>query len=155
MYFSMAKYGVNRNNDDPANDPVIKFMQYLVTDTAQKTFFENYEYYLPSQNDLLKSEKDTQIDRKTGTFGMTVGDWYVPTQKFVLYDMGLPQLFAHIVEQAFDEPGATSSIITGNILQFLSCHIKHLTDPDTYDQACTCVNDVQSNNNHYWPVCSW
>lgn len=87
------KNGVNRNREKPGNDPVIKFMQYLVTAKAQQTFFENYEYYLPSQMALLKSQKDTQIDKKTGEFGMTVGDWYVDTQKFVAYDMGIPHVF--------------------------------------------------------------
>ncbi len=155
MYFTMSKYGTNRNKAKPSNDPVIKFMQYLATAKAQETFFENYEYYLPSQMELLKSEKDTQIDKKTGDFNMTVGDWYVATQKFIPYDMGIPHLFSGIVAQAFDEPGATSSIIAGNIQDFIVCHIKHLTDPDTYNQACGCRNDVQSNNNHYWPVCQW
>jgi len=93
MYFAMMKNGINRNREKPGNDPVIKFMQYLVTAKAQQTFFENYEYYLPSQMALLKSQKDTQIDKKTGEFGMTVGDWYVDTQKFVAYDMGIPHVF--------------------------------------------------------------
>lgn len=155
MYFAMMKNGVNRNREKPGNDPVIKFMQYLVTAKAQQTFFENYEYYLPSQMALLKSQKDTQIDKKTGEFGMTVGDWYVDTQKFVAYDMGIPHVFWGIVEKAFDEPGATSSVIAKSILDYLSCRIKHILDPDTYDQACGCVRDTQSNNNHYWPVCEW
>lgn len=155
MYFAMTKNGVNRNKEKPSNDPVIKFMQYLVTAKAQETFFENYEYYLPSQMALLKSEKDTQIDKNTGEFSMTVGDWYVATQKFIPYDMGMTHVFAGIVARALDEPGATSSIITKNILELLTCRINHLTDPDTYDQACGCRNDVPSNNNHYWPVCQW
>lgn len=155
MYFAMTKNGVNRNKEKPSNDPVIKFMQYLATVKAQETFFENYEYYLPSQMELLKSKKETQIDKNTGEFGMTVGDWYVATQKFIPYDMGIPHVFAGIVARALDEPGVTSSVITGNILDFVTCRIKHLTDPDSYDQACGCRNDVQSNNNHYWPVCQW
>jgi len=85
MYFVMAKFGVNRNKEKPSNDPVIKFMQYLVTTKAQKTFFENYEYYLPSQIEMLKEPK-SQIDGKTGEFDMTVGDWYVSTQKYVTYN---------------------------------------------------------------------
>jgi hypothetical protein len=52
---------------------------------SQKTFFDNYEYYLPSQINLLKESK-SQIDSKTGEFRMTVGDWYVATQKFVPYN---------------------------------------------------------------------
>ena len=155
MYFSMTKNGINRNKEKPGNDPVIKFMQYLATTKAQQTFFENYEYYLPSQMALLKSEKDTQIDKKTGDFGMTVGDWYVDTQKFIPYDMGIPHVFGGIVERAFDEPGATSSVIAKSILDYLNCRVKHILDPDTYDQACGCVKDTQSNNNHYWPVCEW
>ena len=155
MYFTMTKNGVNRNKEKPSNDPVIKFMQYLNTAKAQETFFENYEYYLPSQMALLKSEKDTQIDKKTGDFGMTVGDWYVATQKFIPYDMGITHIFSRVVAQALDEPGATSSVIAGNILDIIKCHVNHLTDPDTYEDACGCRNDVQSNNNNYWPVCQW
>ena len=86
MYFAMTRDGVNRNKQKASNDPVIKFMQYLNTAKAQKTFFENYEYYLPSQKALLESEKNTQIDKKTGEFGMIVGDWYVATQKFIPYN---------------------------------------------------------------------
>lgn len=85
MYFAMTKYGINRNKKKPSNDPVIKFIQYLATSEAQKTFFENYEYYLPSQIALL-AEPKSQIDGKTGEFKMTIGDWYVPTQKFFLYN---------------------------------------------------------------------
>jgi ABC-type glycerol-3-phosphate transport system substrate-binding protein len=155
MYFTMTKNGVNRNKEKPSNDPVIKFMQYLATSKAQETFFDNYEYYLPSQMELLKTKKDSQIDKKTGQFVMTVGDWYVATQKFIPYDMGVPHIFSAIVAKALDEPGATSSVIAGNILDFITCRIKHLSDPDTYENACGCRNDVQSNNNHYWPVCQW
>lgn len=72
MYFTMTKAGVNRNHEKASNDPVIKFMQYLATSKAQETFFDNYEYYLPSQMSLLKSKKDSQIDRHTGEFNMTV-----------------------------------------------------------------------------------
>ncbi|MCB9806998.1 extracellular solute-binding protein [Candidatus Peribacteria bacterium] len=54
MYFAMTKYGINRNKEKPSNDPVIKFMQYLATAKAQETFFKNYEYYLPSQIEMLK-----------------------------------------------------------------------------------------------------
>lgn len=64
MYFAMTKFGMNRNKEKPSNDPVIKFMQYLATAKAQETFFQNYEYYLPSQIDLLKESK-AQIDGKT------------------------------------------------------------------------------------------
>ena len=85
MYFVMTKFGINRNKEEAKNDPVIKFMQYLATAKAQETFFENYEYYLPSQLEMLKEPK-SQIDAKTGEFDMTVGDWYVPTQKFVTYN---------------------------------------------------------------------
>jgi len=85
MYFAMTKFGMNRNKIKPSNDPVIKFMQYLSTAKAQETFFKNYEYYLPSQIEMLKESK-AQIDSQTGQFDMTVGDWYVPTQKFVTYD---------------------------------------------------------------------
>jgi len=155
MYFAMTKYGVNRNTEKPSDDPVIKFMQYLNTAKAQETFFDNYEYYLPSQMILLKSKNDSQIDKKTGEFGMTVGDWYVATQRFIPYDMGITHLFASIIARALDEPGATSSVIAGNILDFITCHVNHLTDPDTYERSCDCRNDVQSNNNHYWPVCQW
>lgn len=154
MYFVMAKYGINRNKEKPQNDPVIKFMQYLATSKAQQTFFENYEYYLPSQIEMLKEPK-AQIDGKTGDFDMTVGDWYVPTQKYLQYNKGLPHLFTYIVEKALDEPGATASVISGNILSYLSCKINHLTDPDTYDVPCECRVDTQQNNNHYWPVCQW
>lgn len=154
MYFVMAKFGINRNKKEPSNDPVIKFMQYMATDKAQETFFKNYEYYLPSQIAML-AEPKSQIDGKTGEFDMTVGDWYVPTQKYVIYDKGLPHLFNYIVEKALDEPGATASVISGNILSYLSCKINHMTDPDTYDTPCECRVDTQQNNNHYWPVCAW
>jgi ABC-type glycerol-3-phosphate transport system substrate-binding protein len=154
MYFVMAKFGINRNKEKPSNDPVIKFMQYLATAKAQETFFENYEYYLPSQIEMLKETK-SQIDGKTGEFDMTVGDWYVPTQKYVTYNKWLPHLFTYIVEKALDEPGATASVISSNILSYLSCKINHLRDPDTYDVPCECRVDTQQNNNHYWPVCQW
>lgn len=155
MYFAMAKYGVNRNKDEPKNDPVIKFMQYLSTTQAQKTFFENFEYYLPSQMEMLKSEEKSQIDAKTGQFKMIVSDWYVSTQQFVPYDKGIPHLFNYIVEKALDEPGATASVISANILGFMECKVQHLSDPDTYHQPCECRVDTQQNNNHYWPVCPW
>jgi len=154
MYFAMTKFGMNRNKIKPSNDPVIKFMQYLSTAKAQETFFKNYEYYLPSQIEMLKESK-AQIDSQTGQFDMTVGDWYVPTQKFVTYDKWLPFVFSYIVEKALDEPGATASVISSNILSYLSCKINHLTDPDTYDTPCECRTDTQQNNNHYWPVCQW
>ncbi len=154
MYFAMTKYGINRNKEKPSNDPVIKFMQYLATGKAQETFFENYEYYLPSQLEMLKEPK-SQIDSKTGEFDMTVGDWYVATQHYVTYNKWLPHIFTYIVEKALDEPGATASVISSNILSYLSCKINHLTDPDTYDVPCECRVDTQQNNNHYWPVCQW
>ncbi len=154
MYFTMTKFGVNRNKEKPSNDPVIRFMQYLATAEAQKTFFDNYEYYLPSQIALL-AEPKSQIDSKTGEFKMTIGDWYVSTQKFVPYNKWLPHLFTYIVEKALDEPGATASVISGNILKYLKCKMNHLVDPDTYDTACECIVDTQQNNNHYWPVCQW
>lgn len=154
MYFTMTKFGVNRNKEKPSNDPVIRFMQYLATAEAQKIFFDNYEYYLPSQIALL-AEPKSQIDSKTGEFKMTIGDWYVPTQKFVLYNKWLPHLFTYIVEKALDEPGATASVISGNILSYLKCKMNHLVDPDTYDTSCECITDTQQNNNHYWPVCQW
>lgn len=154
MYFAMTKYGINRNKEKPSNDPVVKFLQYLATAKAQETFFQNYEYYLPSQIEMLK-EKKSQIDSKTGEFKMTVGDWFIPTQKFVTYNKGLPHLFTYIVEKALDEPGATASVISTNILSYLSCKINHLSDPDTYSVPCECHTDTQQNNNHYWPVCQW
>lgn len=154
MYFAMTKYGINRNKEKPSNDPVIRFMQYMATSEAQKTFFDSYEYYLPSQITML-AEPKSQIDGKTGEFKMTVGDWYVATQKFVPYNKWLPHLFTYIVEKALDEPGATASVISGNILSYLKCKMNHLVDPDTYDTSCECTNDVQQNNNHYWPVCQW
>ena len=154
MYFVMAKNGVNRNFEKPSNDPVIKFMQYLATAEAQETFFKNYEYYLPSQLAMLENKK-LEIDGKTGKFGMTVGDWYVPTLRFALYNKGIPHLFNYIVEKALDEPGATASVISSNILSFISCKMNHMVDPDTYDTPCECVVDTQQNNNHYWPICQW
>ncbi len=155
MYFSMTKSGVNRNQEKPSNDPVIKFMQYLTTSSAQETFFKNYEYYLPAELGLLASQAKSQIDSKSGTFEMIVSDWYVAHQNFLPYDKGLPHLFSSIVEKSFDEPGATATVISGNALSFLSCRINHLTDPDSYDQACECRRDVSQNNNNYWPTCSW
>ena len=154
MYFAMTKFGVNRNKEKPSNDPVIRFMQYLATTEAQKTFFDNYEYYLPSQIALL-AEPKSQIDSKTGEFKMTIGDWYVATQKFVPYNKWLPHLFTYIVEKALDEPGATASVISWNILSYLKCKMNHLQDPDTYGTPCECLVDTQQNNNHYWPVCQW
>lgn len=153
-YFAMTKYGINRNKEKATNDPVIRFMQYLATAEAQKTFFDNYEYYLPSQITML-AEPKSQIDGKTGEFKMTIGDWYVATQKFVPYNKWLPHLFTYIVEKALDEPGATASVISGNILSYLKCKMNHLVDPDTYSNACECTTDTQQNNNHYWPVCQW
>ncbi len=154
MYFAMTKEWVNRNKEKASNDPVIKFMQYLATSDAQKTFFDNYEYYLPSQIALL-AEPKLQINNQNGVFKMTIGDWYVATQKFVLYDKGIPHLFSYIVQKSLDEPGATATIMAGNMLSYMSCKINHLTDPDTYNRSCECLKDVQQNNNHYWPVCQW
>ena len=154
MYFALSKYGVNRNAEKPSNDPVIKFMQFLNTASAQETFFKNHEYYLPSQIALLKSEADTRIDPTTGP-GMTVGDWYSALQKFIPYDMGIPHEFLYIAQKALDEPGATSSVISGNMLSYLACKLNHLKDPDTYERACECRTDVEKNNNNYWPMCSW
>lgn len=71
MYFALAKYGTNRNPDKPGDDPAIKFLQFLNTEKAQKTFFNNHTYYLPSQLSLLTEEAKTQIDGDNGP-GMTV-----------------------------------------------------------------------------------
>ncbi len=152
MYFALSKTGMNRNFEKPSNDPAIKFMQFLNTAKAQETFFRNHEYYLPSQLDLLRTESKTRIDGKDGP-GMIVSDWYVSTQKFIAYNMGIPHFFTYIAQKALDEPGATSSVISGNMLEFLNCKIKHLSDPDTYEKSCECRTDVSKNNNNYWPLC--
>jgi hypothetical protein len=152
MYFALAKNGMNRNHEKPSNDPAIKFMQFLNTAKAQETFFKNHQYYLPSQLNLLRSEAKTKIDSKTGP-GMIVSDWYVATQQFIPYNMGIPHFFTYIARRALDEPGATSSVISGNMLEYMSCKIKHLSDPDTYERACECRTDVSKNNNNYWPIC--
>ena len=114
--------------------------------------FQSTEYLLPAQKNLLKLQSQATIDSKTG-IGMTVGDWYVSGQKFPVYNQGIPHLFGRIFDRALDEPGSTASIITGNIASYLSCQMSHLSDPDTYDNACGCRTDVAKNNNNYWPMC--
>lgn len=75
-YFALTKNGVNRNRKKPQQDPVLKFVQFLLTSEAQNTFMKHPSYSLPTQNTALINEKDTKIN-PDANFAMTIGDWYV------------------------------------------------------------------------------
>lgn len=77
MYFALTKNGAHRNTKKPSNDPVLKFMQFLLTTEAQAVFVKHPNSLLPTQNTTLVEGKDNKINSDTD-FSMTVADWYVP-----------------------------------------------------------------------------
>jgi ABC-type glycerol-3-phosphate transport system substrate-binding protein len=152
-YFALTKDGKNRDKKDGKNDPAIKFVQFLLTKEAQNIFLKNITYSLPAQTIDLTENKDLKINPADTDFNMTINDWYVPTQTFVLYDMGIPHLFRAILKQAMGEPGTTATTVSGEISAYLTCKIGQLTDPATYSNACLCRTTLPINRNNYWPLC--
>ncbi len=144
MYFALTKNGSNRDKDKPQHDPVLKFVQFLLTTEAQETFAKYPSYLLPTQNISLTEKKDAKINPDT-EFAMKVSDWYVPGQTFALYDMGIPHLFRSIIQQALDEPGTTASTVTSFVSAYLSCKVGQLTDPAQYSHACLCRTTLPLN----------
>lgn len=121
-YFALTKNGANRNRKNPTDDPVLKFVQFLLTPEAQEVFAKHPTYMLPTQNITLMEKKDTKINPDV-EFSMTISDWYVPEQSFVLYDMGIPHLYQSIIRRAIDEPGATATSVTTFVSSYISCKI--------------------------------
>ncbi len=152
MYFALTKNGTNRDTKKPQNDPVLKFVQFLLTKEAQDTFAKHPTYLLPAQNATLTGEGDMRINPEAD-FAMTVADWYVAGQSFALYDMGIPHLFRDAVKQALDEPGTTASTVTSFVSSYLACKVGQLTDPTQYSHACLCRTTLPVNRNNYWPLC--
>ncbi|MEI6711637.1 MAG: hypothetical protein WCK88_05670 [bacterium] len=152
MYFALTKNGSDRDTKKPANDPVLKFVQFLLTTEAQDVFLKHPSYMLPTQNKTLVEQKDVKINPDTD-FSMKVSDWYVPNQTFALYDMGISHLFRSIIKRALDEPGATASTVTTFVSSYLSCKVGQLTDSAQYPHACLCTTTLPTNHNNYWPVC--
>ncbi len=153
MYFALTKNGAHRNTKKPSNDPVLKFMQFLLTTEAQTVFMKHPSYLLPTQNTALSEEKANKINSDTD-FSMTVADWYVPGQTFAQYDMGVPHLFRSIIRQALDEPSTTSGTVASFVSAYLSCKVGQLTDPAQYSKSCLCQTKLPTNRNNYWPLCT-
>lgn len=152
MYFAVSKNGANRNLTAPQDDPVLKFAEFLLTTEAQDVFIKYPNYFLPTQQKTLFEKKDIKINPDEN-FDMTISNWYVPWQKFVLYDMWIPHLFREIVKQSIDEPGTTATDVTSFIASYLTCKIGQLTDPLQYSHGCLCRSGLAPNRNNYWPVC--
>jgi ABC-type thiamine transport system substrate-binding protein len=122
MYFAMTKNGAHRDAKKPQNDPVIKFVQFLLTREAQDIFIKYADYQLPTQNATLAEKGNTKINSETD-FAMTIDDWYVPQQLFALYDMGIPHLMRSVMKQALDEPGTTSGVTAGFVSAYIDCKV--------------------------------
>lgn len=152
MYFAMTKNGAHRDTKKPQNDPVIKFVQFLLTREAQDIFIKHADYGLPTQNTTLAEKSDSKINPEVD-FVMTINDWYVPQQHFALYDMGIPHLLRSVVKKALDEPGTTASTVTAFVSGYLTCKVGQLTDPAQYSKACLCQTTLPTNRNNYWPLC--
>lgn len=152
-YFALTKNGANRNRKKPTDDPVLKFVQFLLTAEAQEVFAKHPMYMLPTQNTALTEKKDTKINPDI-EFSMTIADWYVPGQVFALYDMGIPHLYRSIIRQALDEPGTTATSVTAFVSSYLACKVGQLTDPTQYSKPCLCQTKLPVNRNNYWPLCS-
>jgi len=71
MYFALVKNGANRDVKNPSDDPVVKFVQFLLTSEAQDIFIKHQYYYLPTQNKSLLEMKDTKIN-SDNSFSMIV-----------------------------------------------------------------------------------
>jgi ABC-type glycerol-3-phosphate transport system substrate-binding protein len=151
-YFALSKNGINRNTKKPSDDPVVKFVQFLLTEEAQNVFARHPTYMLPTQNTALTEKADTKINPDV-EFSMTISDWYVPGQAFALYDMGIPHLYRSIIRKALDEPGTTATSVTAFVSSYLTCKIGQLTDPAQYGKPCLCQTKLPVNRNNYWPLC--
>lgn len=144
MYFALVKNGAHRDKEKPSNDPVVRLMEFLLTEEAQTIFANDVDYALPTQKKILSEKKENTL-HSDKNFIMTIADWYVPDQQFPLYDMGIPHLFREIVPKALDEPGATATSVTDFISAYMTCKVNQLTDSRQYSRSCFCLNSLPKN----------
>lgn len=121
-YLAMSKTAKHPRN-------ALLFLNYMMTEEAQETFFEEHEYYLPARIDLIEKHQKSTIDVKGGTTkgSMIVADFYSDAYRFITNDLGIPNLYRYIVPKALDEPGAVAEIVAGNVVKFLNCKVRQAT----------------------------
>lgn len=147
-YLAMSKTAKHPRN-------ALLFLNYLMTQEAQETFFKEHKYYLPARTDLLSKHAKSTIDVKWGTskWEMKVSDFYTDRYRFITNDMGIPNLYRYIIPKALDEPGTVAEVVAGNVVKYLKCKVRQALEWDNYDVGCECQTEVEKTSGSYWPLC--
>lgn len=114
-------FGISKTSENP--DAAAVFLQYLMTNEAQRGALEAYPYLIPAQSDFLASQRGKSLSSVLTRAKM---DAFLPNpgEKISIFQYGLKSRFHSILEKDFDSSNASvRSSLGQEISRSIQCEI--------------------------------
>ena len=108
----------------------VKFLEYLMTSDAEKTFLQNNSYILSAQREFWTAQKGTKL---SSILSRTTMDAFIPdtNEELFIFSYGLKAEFENFLSEYIDRNNTIDiSNISERLSHDLSCSIDTYSDTD-------------------------